>query len=190
MKAQRVGRPEYWPFTFPSSPGKCHRVLCAVCAEDVLALRSWRPMYLHPGNSIRLWQVLVALVFLLAVSALVVVLLASPLPRGRLAVVSGNHGAHDRPHAGWKTIHGRPLCLPSLSGPVHHALLGSGRLGPGPASSCGVAAGDEPGCGWPVWRCSPIGKLATGPTTCQSGHTRRKSPIEIGLPTGRCASSC
>ncbi len=72
MKAQKVGRPVYWPFTFHV------RLENAIVSYARYVLKMFwplklAPMYLHPGNSIRLWQVFVALVFLLGVSALVVV---------------------------------------------------------------------------------------------------------------------
>jgi protein O-mannosyl-transferase len=72
MKAQRVGRPQYWPYTFPV------RVENAIVAyaryvQKMLWPSGLGPMYLHPGSSIRLWQVLLGLTFLLAVTALVAV---------------------------------------------------------------------------------------------------------------------
>jgi protein O-mannosyl-transferase len=72
MKAQRVGHPVYWPFTFPV------RLENAIVSYARYVQKMFWPsdlaaMYIHPGNSIPLWQVLVALVFLLGVSALVAV---------------------------------------------------------------------------------------------------------------------
>ena len=72
MRAQRVGRPVHWPFTF------------AVRLENAILSYAryirkmfWPsdlgPMYLHPGDGIRVWQWLTALVFLLAVSGLVAI---------------------------------------------------------------------------------------------------------------------
>jgi tetratricopeptide (TPR) repeat protein len=73
MRAQRVGRPAYWPFTFPV------RLENAIVAYGRYVQKMFwpsglAPMYLHPGNGIRLGTVLVALLFLLGVSALVAVL--------------------------------------------------------------------------------------------------------------------
>ncbi len=73
MKAQKVGRPAYWPFTFPIRLENAI-VSYARYVQKMLWPLKLAPMYIHPGNSIRLWQVLVALVILLGVSALVVVL--------------------------------------------------------------------------------------------------------------------
>ncbi len=72
MKAQRVGRPKYWPFSFPV------RVENAIVSYAQYVRKAFwpsdlAPMYLHPGNGIRLWQVSAALMFLLAVTALVVI---------------------------------------------------------------------------------------------------------------------
>ncbi len=69
MKAQKVGRPQYWPYTFPV------RLENAIVAYAKYVQKAFwpsrlAPMYLHPGNSIRLWQVAAAMVFLLAVTAL------------------------------------------------------------------------------------------------------------------------
>ena len=71
MRAQKVGRPKYWPYTFHV------RVENAIVAYAKYVWNAvWptrlAPMYLHPGNSIRLWQVSLAMVFLLAVTAFVV----------------------------------------------------------------------------------------------------------------------
>ena len=72
MRAQRVGRPQYWAFTFPvrleNAVGAYARYVQKAFWPSGMA-----PMYLHPGNSIRLWQVFAALIFLLAVTALVAV---------------------------------------------------------------------------------------------------------------------
>jgi len=72
MKAQKVGRPVYWPFTFHIRLENTI-VSYARYVQKMFWPLKLAPMYLHPGNSIRLWQVFVALVFLLGVSALVVV---------------------------------------------------------------------------------------------------------------------
>ncbi len=72
MKAQRVGRPQYWPYTFAV------RLENAIVAYARYVQKAFwpahlGPMYLHPGNSIRWWQVVLALTFLLAVTALAAV---------------------------------------------------------------------------------------------------------------------
>jgi protein O-mannosyl-transferase len=72
MKAQRVGRPQYWPYTFPVRLENAI-VSYARYVQKMFWPSGLAPMYLHPGNSIRWWQVSVALVFLLAVTALVAV---------------------------------------------------------------------------------------------------------------------
>lgn len=73
MKAQKVGRPVYWPFTFRVRLENTI-VSYARYVQKMFWPLKLAPMYLHPGNSIRLWQVFVALIFLLGASALVVVL--------------------------------------------------------------------------------------------------------------------
>jgi hypothetical protein len=72
IRAQGVGRPQYWPFTFPV---RLENAIMAYAryVQKMLWPSGLAPMYLHPGNSIRLWQVLAALVFLLAVTGLVAV---------------------------------------------------------------------------------------------------------------------
>lgn len=72
MRAQRVGRPQYWPFTFPVRLENAI-VAYARYVRKMFWPSDLAPMYLHPGNSIRLWQVFLALAFLLAVTALVAV---------------------------------------------------------------------------------------------------------------------
>jgi hypothetical protein len=72
MKAQRVGRPQYWPFTFPVRLENAI-VAYARYVQKMFWPSGLAPMYLHPGNSIRLGQVFLALGFLLAVTALVAV---------------------------------------------------------------------------------------------------------------------
>jgi protein O-mannosyl-transferase len=72
MKAQKVGRPKNWPFSFPV------RVENAIVSYAQYVRKTFwpsdlAPMYVHPGNSIRLWQVFAALIFLLAVTALAAV---------------------------------------------------------------------------------------------------------------------
>jgi hypothetical protein len=70
MKAQRVGRPHNWPFTF------WIRLENAIAAYARYVQKAFwpsgmAPMYLHPGDSIKLWPVFVALLFLVGVTALV-----------------------------------------------------------------------------------------------------------------------
>ncbi len=72
MKAQQVGNPYYRPFTFPVRLENAI-VAYARYVQKMFWPSGLAPMYLHPGNSIRLWQVFVALGFLLGVSALVAV---------------------------------------------------------------------------------------------------------------------
>ena len=72
MKAQKVGRPQHWQYTFPVRLGNAVASYARYVQKMFWPLKL-APMYLHPGSSIRLWQVFVALVFLLGVSALVVV---------------------------------------------------------------------------------------------------------------------
>jgi hypothetical protein len=72
MRAQRVGRPKYWPFTFPVRLENAI-VAYARYVQKMFWPSGLAPMYLHPGNSIRLWQVFAALILLLAVTALVAV---------------------------------------------------------------------------------------------------------------------
>ena len=72
MRAQRVGRPQYWPFTFPVRLENAI-VAYARYVQKMFWPSGLAPMYLHPGNSIRLWQVFAALIFLLAATALVAV---------------------------------------------------------------------------------------------------------------------
>ena len=72
MRAQRVGRPAYWPFTFPVRLENAI-VAYARYVQKMFWPSDLAPMYLHPGSSIRLWQVFAALSFLLAVTALVAV---------------------------------------------------------------------------------------------------------------------
>ena len=72
MRAQRVGRPQYWPFTFPVRLENAI-VAYARYVQKMFWPSGLAPMYLHPGNSIRLGQVFLALGFLLAVTALVAV---------------------------------------------------------------------------------------------------------------------
>jgi hypothetical protein len=72
MKAQRVGRPQHWPFSIWIRAGNSIvayvRYLGKAIWPSHLAI-----MYLHPGNSLRLWQVAAAALILLAITALVIV---------------------------------------------------------------------------------------------------------------------
>ena len=72
LRAQGVGRPHNWPFTFwvrlENAIVSYARYLQKAFWPSGLA-----PMYLHPGTTIKLWLVLVSLVFLLAVTVLVAV---------------------------------------------------------------------------------------------------------------------
>jgi len=66
--AQRVGSPKNWQYTLPT------RIANAIVAYARYVGKAVWPsklalMYLHPGNSIKGWQVAVALVFLLSVTA-------------------------------------------------------------------------------------------------------------------------
>ncbi len=110
MKAQKVGHPQYWPYTFRVRSGKCHCVLCTICAEDVLAFTSGPHV---PPSGQQHTVIACSAGFGCPAGGYSAGggLLASPLPYRRLVMVSGNDGAHGRPHAGGKTIHGRPLCL-------------------------------------------------------------------------------
>ena len=72
MRAQRVGRPHNWPFTFwvrlENAIVSYARYLQKAFWPSGLA-----PMYLHPGDTIQVWRVFVSLVVLVAVTALVAV---------------------------------------------------------------------------------------------------------------------
>lgn len=70
MRAQRVGRPQNWPLTFPVRLENAI-VAYARYVQKMVWPSGLAPMYLHPGNSIRPGQVFAALVFLLAVTGLV-----------------------------------------------------------------------------------------------------------------------
>lgn len=72
MRAQRVGRPQNWPFTFPVRLENAI-VAYARYVQKMFWPSGLAPMYLHPGSSIRLWTVFVALLFLLAVTGLVAI---------------------------------------------------------------------------------------------------------------------
>ncbi len=72
MKAQKVGHPQYWPYTF-SVRLENAIVSYARYVQKMFWPAKLAPMYLHPGNSIRWSQVLLASVFLLAVTTLVAV---------------------------------------------------------------------------------------------------------------------
>ena len=72
MKAQRVGRPQHWPYSIWIRGGNAIvayvRYIGKALWPSHLAI-----MYLHPGNSLRLWQVVLAGLLLLAITALVLV---------------------------------------------------------------------------------------------------------------------
>lgn len=72
MKAQKVGRPVYWSFTF------LVRLENAIVAYARYIQKAFWPsnlalMYPHPGNNIPIGQVIAALIFLVAVTAVVAV---------------------------------------------------------------------------------------------------------------------
>jgi len=72
MLAQRVGRPQHWPYSIWIRSGNAIvayvRYLGKALWPSHLAI-----LYLHPGNSLRLWQVALAGLLLLAITALVIV---------------------------------------------------------------------------------------------------------------------
>ena len=70
MVAQHVASPQTWPYTFSI------RLQNAIVAYTQYVGKAFWPahlalMYLHPGDSLRWWQVWPALLFLVMVSALV-----------------------------------------------------------------------------------------------------------------------
>ncbi len=75
-----------------------------VCYARYLGKAFWPSrlalIYPHPGTSLRTWEVLAALVLLLAVTALVLRERRQPVSTGGMVLVSGDHGAHDRTGAG------------------------------------------------------------------------------------------
>lgn len=71
MKAQHVGRPQYWAYTFPV------RIENALVAYARYVQKAFWPsklavLYPHPGNLLPGWHVLVASVLLLTITALVI----------------------------------------------------------------------------------------------------------------------
>ncbi len=72
MLAQRVGRPQHWPYSTSIRVGNSLvayvRYIGKALWPSHLAI-----MYLHPGDSLRLWQVVAAALVLLAITALVIV---------------------------------------------------------------------------------------------------------------------
>lgn len=70
MKAQRIGRPQYWPYSVWLRAGNAIvayvRYIGKALWPSHLAI-----MYLHPGSSLRVWQVALAGLLLLAITALV-----------------------------------------------------------------------------------------------------------------------
>ena len=97
------------------------------------------PMYPHPGTSLQAWQAGLALLVLIAISRRGCALPAAPLSAGGVAVVSGHSRTHDRVAASWPAGDGRPLCVSAFRRPVHHAVLGGGRLGAATAAIARVA---------------------------------------------------
>ncbi len=72
MKAQRVGRPQHWPYSISIRVGN------AIVAYVRYIGKAFWPshlaiMYLHPGFSLRFWQVAVSALVLLAITVLVIV---------------------------------------------------------------------------------------------------------------------
>ena len=71
MKAQRVGRPQYWQYSTWIRSGNAIvayvRYIGKALWPSKLAV-----MYLHPGDSLRVWQVALAGLVLLAITALVI----------------------------------------------------------------------------------------------------------------------
>jgi hypothetical protein len=72
MKAQRVGRPQHWPYSTWIRGGNAIvayvRYIGKALWPSKLAI-----MYLHPGDSLRVWQVVLAGLLLLAITVLVLV---------------------------------------------------------------------------------------------------------------------
>ena len=70
MKAQRVGHPQYWLYSVWIRLGNC-----IVAYVRYIGKALWPSklsiMYLHPGYSLRLWQVAICAVLLLVITALV-----------------------------------------------------------------------------------------------------------------------
>lgn len=71
MKAQHVGRPQYWLYTFPI---RIENALVAYARYVQKAFWPWKlaVLYPHPGNMIPMWQVAVASIFFVGVTALVI----------------------------------------------------------------------------------------------------------------------
>ena len=86
-------------------------------------------LYPHPGDSLPLWQVAVAALLLLAISAVAVVETEMPLPVGRLALVSGDAGAGDWVGPGRRAGDGRPLHVLAADRAVHCRGVGRGGVG-------------------------------------------------------------
>jgi tetratricopeptide (TPR) repeat protein len=70
MKAQRVGRPRYWLYTFPV---RIENAIVAYARYVQKAFWPWKLaiLYPHPGNLLPIWHVLLASVLLLGATALV-----------------------------------------------------------------------------------------------------------------------
>ena len=71
MQAQRVGRPQHWPYSIWIRLGNA-----IVAYVRYVGKALWPShlavLYLHPGNTLRLWQVAAAALVLLAITALVI----------------------------------------------------------------------------------------------------------------------
>lgn len=72
MKSQGVGRPQGWQYTVWIRTGNAIVSYVRYIGKAIWPSRL-AIMYLHPGNSLRFWQVAVCAVVLLAITALVVV---------------------------------------------------------------------------------------------------------------------
>ena len=133
MKAQRVGRPQHWQYSIWIRTGNAIvayvRYIGKALWPSKLAV-----MYLHPGDSLRVWQVGLAGLVLLAITALMIMRLAPPLPAGGLVLVPGHAGPDDRLHPSRQAGAGGPLRLPVVHRTIHNHLLGRRRLGCGNAT--------------------------------------------------------
>ena len=93
------------------------------------------PMYPHPGDSLRAWQVYGGLLILLAIT----MLYCERAFGGAICSWDGcgfwEHGSDDRSGASGSPGDGRPLRLSAVARDLHHDLLGRGRLGGGEAFS-------------------------------------------------------
>jgi hypothetical protein len=71
MKAQHVGRPQHWPFSIWIRIGNSIVAYVRYIGK-ALWPKNLAIMYLHPGNSLKFWQVGAAAIVLLAITALVI----------------------------------------------------------------------------------------------------------------------